>query len=339
MAGYQHKDGKNSPHVINWYEGPKRRTKAFKSKREAIRFKTQMEALEGTHSEELLFDTVACMHIQALEMTTTLGHRQEVLRVAEAFTELFYDLPVSSVTSAHLGKFRDHLLGHYKPSTTKQYVAHAVSILHYAEENGYIPKGTCPKVKYPKVIKAVPKWINETETQILLDRIKEPKIKLFVLFLVRAGMRKGEVQRVKWSDIKDGSVYITFKGNSRVVPLQADIVEALKCYPAEGAYVFPSAGGDSHCSNELPERVRKYIIACGFPQVNLHLLRHSFASQLSVIGVSIQTISQLLGHRNIQTTMIYTHVGNAQKEDAIAQLGQKPKVDQNQKPISFEACL
>jgi len=137
------------------------------------------------------------------------------------------------------------------------------------------------------------------------------------------GARASEVVNLKLIDVHLDSLFCkcTGKGNKqRVVPLGKPAVAAIRSYLAtlrpklvhanvEAPWVFVSRGGKALTREMLWILVKKYVLRAGLnPKVSPHTLRHSFATHLLSGGADLRTVQELLGHANIQTTQIYTHV-------------------------------
>lgn len=141
--------------------------------------------------------------------------------------------------------------------------------------------------------------------------------------LYATGSRASEVVGLKTADmyLDSGFCKCLGKGNKqRVVPLGAQAIGALRTYLAnlrptlvrpnpDTPWVFVSRGGRVLTREMLWILVKKYVKRAGLnPKVSPHTLRHSFATHLLAGGADLRTVQELLGHANIQTTQLYTHV-------------------------------
>jgi integrase/recombinase XerD len=141
--------------------------------------------------------------------------------------------------------------------------------------------------------------------------------------LYATGSRASEVVGLTVSDLYLESSFCkcTGKGSKqRVVPLGKPAVAALRTYltdlrprlvraAPDAATVFVSRGGKPLTREMLWVLVKKYVKRAGLnPRVSPHTLRHSFATHLLARGADLRTVQELLGHANIRTTQIYTHV-------------------------------
>ncbi len=141
--------------------------------------------------------------------------------------------------------------------------------------------------------------------------------------LYATGSRASEVVNLTLRDLFLESQFCrcTGKGNKqRVVPLGKPAVAALKAYleklrprlvrtAPDAATVFVSRGGKALTREMLWVLVKRYVKRAGLnSSVSPHTLRHSFATHLLTRGADLRTVQELLGHANIRTTQIYTHV-------------------------------
>ena len=149
-----------------------------------------------------------------------------------------------------------------------------------------------------------------------------------------AGLRASEVGTLKVNDFNEtlGIVNVIGKGNKqRIVPIGQPAIDAVKRYMAELRPHLTrfNDGRDgyrlllSHTGRPLErvavwQLVRKYALASGIRGVHPHLLRHSFATHLVAGGADLRVIQELLGHSDIGTTQIYTHVDRSHLRDTIA---------------------
>jgi integrase len=144
-------------------------------------------------------------------------------------------------------------------------------------------------------------------------------------------MRKGEILRVKWTDIdfKNNVIYLldTKNGDKKEVLINDMVKRALIQQPKykDGPYAFCNRDG-------RPFRdIRKSFIAAlkksGIINFRFHDLRHTFASQLVMSGVDLNTVRELMGHKSIRMTLRYAHLSPAHKKRAVDVLGQKWSLD------------
>jgi integrase/recombinase XerD len=149
-----------------------------------------------------------------------------------------------------------------------------------------------------------------------------------------AGLRASEVGTLKVNDFNEtlGIVNVIGKGNKqRIVPIGQPAIDAVKRYMAELRPHLTrfNDGRDgyrlllSHTGRPLErvavwQLVRKYALSSGIRGVHPHLLRHSFATHLVAGGADLRVIQELLGHSDIGTTQIYTHVDRSHLRDTIA---------------------
>ena len=172
------------------------------------------------------------------------------------------------------------------------------------------------------------RFLSESECRRLLDHAEKEDYPVFGLFM-NTGMRRAELVNLEWSDIDfmNGIIKIqrkTFwlpKTGEREIPMNEAAQEILMRLPKRGNFVFTNNKGKQidpdHVRLRLSETAKKAKIE---DLTEIHALRHTFASQLIANGVDLPSVQRLMGHTNIQTTMIYTHQTTDHLKSAISKL-------------------
>lgn len=155
-------------------------------------------------------------------------------------------------------------------------------------------------------------------------------LKPMVEISLNTGLRRGELFKIRWCDIKwdlstpvltvRGS--ISKNGRSRAVPLNQRAVEVLRAWGekriGQDTLIFPGKNGKPF--NTLKTAWTKIIEDAKIVDFRWHDLRHTFASRLVMKGVDLNTVRDLLGHKDIKMTLRYSHLSPTVKADAIGRL-------------------
>ena len=174
-------------------------------------------------------------------------------------------------------------------------------------------------VKRPKKDKKLPVVLSFDEVGRLITATENFKHKLLLMIIYSGGLRVGEAVKLKYEDVdfERKTIRITSgKGRKdRYTIISKAALERLKLYmePAPaGPWIFPGADSGRHLSIRSAEKIFETALhkAAIKKTASVHSLRHSFATHLLESGVDIRYIQQLLGHANIRTTEIYTHISN-----------------------------
>jgi len=162
----------------------------------------------------------------------------------------------------------------------------------------------------------IPIVLSKDELNRMLEQTSNLKHKLVLSLLYYAGLRLNEVRNLRWQDIdiERDMIHVKIaKGNKeRFVFLHENVKYLLKNYGANNeGLVVPSQYGGLYNKRTIQLIVKNAAEKAGIVKnVTPHTLRHSFATHLLENGVDIRYIQHLLGHKNLQTTQIYTHVAS-----------------------------
>ncbi len=162
----------------------------------------------------------------------------------------------------------------------------------------------------------LPLVLSKEEISRMIESTNNLKHRLIIMFLYYAGLRLDEARNIKWQDINFDRETIhlkTAKGDKeRVVFLHKKVIDALKMYGTrqEGLILVSQISG-LYNKRTIQQIVKHSSMKAGVrKKVTPHTLRHSFATHLLEAGADIRYIQQLLGHKDLKTTQIYTHVAN-----------------------------
>ena len=195
------------------------------------------------------------------------------------------------------------------------------------------------RISGPRKGRSLPKTLSEAEVTALLDAARAPgkkgapDIRLICLMelLYATGMRVTELVTLPVAAARGEPRMILVKGKGgkeRMVPLSPPARDALKAWlvvrdddeTSKGSpYLFPSSGKDGHLTRvRFHQIIKDLSVRAGVSpaKVSPHTLRHAFATHLLAHGADLRSIQQLLGHANVSTTEIYTHV----QEERLRQL-------------------
>lgn len=161
----------------------------------------------------------------------------------------------------------------------------------------------------------LPVVLSKEEITRMIEATANLKHKLVLMFLYYAGLRLDEARNIKWSDIdfERGIIHlkITKGKKERAVFLHPKLKEMLNIYGIKEGEVFNAQTGGKYNKRTIQMIVINAAKKAGIKKnATPHTLRHSFATHLLEAGADIRYIQELLGHKNIQTTQIYTHVAN-----------------------------
>ena len=182
---------------------------------------------------------------------------------------------------------------------------------------------------YPKrSVKSLPKFFSKEEVVLTLNATENLKHKAILATIYACGLRLNELITLELTDIKsaDGVILIRHsKGNKdRVVQLSDKLLKLLRTYflaykPSK--YLFEGQYGGQYSARSI-QLILKNAIKMAKINTNgsVHTLRHSYATHLLNAGVDVRVVQELLGHSNLRTTQIYTHVTDLQKRKVISPL-------------------
>ncbi|GMU90565.1 MAG: hypothetical protein AMXMBFR49_27700 [Chlorobiota bacterium] len=186
------------------------------------------------------------------------------------------------------------------------------------------------KVKLPKIPSKLPIYLKQSEFDLVLSNTESEIMKYVFIVAYYTGMRLGEIITLRFSMLDfteriiklDNQTNVTKSKRFRVIPMNQMVYDTLLKLQSNATsdFVFeslPSNNTSDYVGKFFKKVIRKLNLD---NRLHFHSLRHSFATNLAQKGIPVTVIQKLLGHQNIQTTMIYTHTSNTQLKDAIAVL-------------------
>lgn len=200
-----------------------------------------------------------------------------------------------------------------------------------------------PSVELFRIVPGDFDFFPPEESQRLLDGAEPGQWRTMILLALRAGLRISELRALKWSNIDleagrvivkesewEGEVGTPKGGKSAEVPLSAEIRQALATLPSRFArkFVFPGDKGKMLTRGECNSPIWRACRRAGLREVGWHVLRHSFASQLAMAGVSLKAIQELMRLASIAMVLRYAHLTPSVRSDAVALLDTKPHESQ-----------
>lgn len=172
-------------------------------------------------------------------------------------------------------------------------------------------RGLRIELKSPKLEKKLPTVLSKDEVRALIDAAGSRKSRLMIRTLYSTGMRVSELVDLDRSDIDSESGFLTVRSGKGKKMRRTIIDRALAAELLESSSTVKVFSGPSGAlSTRNVQAIIKLAAArAGIDKhVTPHVLRHSFATHLLESGTSIRVIQELLGHDNLQTTQIYTHI-------------------------------
>lgn len=182
-------------------------------------------------------------------------------------------------------------------------------------------------LSFPKIRreKKLPRILSTQQIALLLRSCDLYSKALFSV-IYDCGLRSFEACNLKWNDISFDRCQVHIKkgkgGKDRIVPISPKTLQVLQVYRRHYPsinLVFKSFGADKPINNGYIRKLLKHALQkTGLnTEYTIHSLRHSFATHLLEAGEDIQTVQQRLGHKSVQTTMIYLHLAKIEKRQCI----------------------
>lgn len=246
-----------------------------------------------------------------------------------------------TTTKADISRYiRELAAAEIKPASQARKLSAIRQLFKFLEAEGTITESPARGVTTPGKERALPKTLSVPEVDRLLDVAKRAADGLTGQELLRAvrhycllellyatGMRVTELVSLPRTALRGDPRVLTIKGKGgreRLVPLNATARKALDDYlnlgttPSDGLppiretrFVFPSSAAEGHFTRQrFAQDLKETASVAGIDpdRVSPHVLRHAFASHLLDRGADLRAVQSLLGHADISTTEIYTHV-------------------------------
>ncbi len=242
------------------------------------------------------------------------------------------NIPLLKITGHHI---QDYLFYLHDQNISRRSAARSLSSLRrfyaWQSREGRMGENPCELIESPKPDKPLPKTLTEQQVEDLLNApdLNSPlgiRDRAMLEILYASGLRVSELTGLSFSQLslQQGLVRITGKGNkTRLVPLGEEAQQYLKQYLKTARMdlmgqhppcdeIFVTNRGRGMTRQAFWYLIKRYAMQLGIPLDDLspHTLRHAFATHLLNHGADLRVVQMLLGHTDISTTQIYTHVAD-----------------------------
>ncbi|KAA3656670.1 MAG: site-specific integrase [Calditrichaeota bacterium] len=223
------------------------------------------------------------------------------------------------ISSFDVERYKTYRIRKVSPSTVNREIAclSRMYTLGKSWQKVYTnPVKSVQKFKEPK--KSF-RWWSEDEIEKVLNACQTDYMKAIVLVGINTGMRIDEILNLQWNDIDFQEKYITIQesknGEYRKVRMNAMAIDAINSMRKRGKYVFSHRNGKriKRINRGFSNLVTRAKIAHSTP----HVMRHTFASHLTMLGVDPHTIMELGGWKSLDMVLRYSHLAPEHKQHAV----------------------
>ncbi len=216
----------------------------------------------------------------------------------------------------------------YTNKSISRHLSSLRSFYNYLVEIKLIDSNIYKRIRNPKVEKKLPNYLSIVEIEKILDKLEEDEPrdieeKCIFELLYSTGIRVSEASNIKLKDIdlKNKSIRVFGKGSKeRIVYYGHQLDRLLNKYlecrykllvKGDNEYLFLNTKGNKISRSSIEGIIKKIERKSEINhKISPHVLRHSFATHLLDNGADLRSVQELLGHENLNTTEIYTHVSN-----------------------------
>ncbi len=270
-----------------------------------------------------------------LSKNTYLGYKNDLSEYIK-FTNIKIN---SELIEVDLNSYVKYLAKNFSIRTHCRKLSSIKNFYKYLFEKKIIASNIFLNVEFPKSSKSIPKVLEQNEILKIIDKSHENKsfkgkrLTIMIELLYATGIRVSEMVSLKLGNINEdlSQIIINTKGNKeRVIPIISSVKCQLKNYLNElktnfikksgSSFIFPSNSKDGHITrNRFFQLLQNLAISVNIEKdrVSPHVLRHSFATHLLEKGVDLRLIQESLGHKDISTTEIYTHLDRKRLKNAL----------------------
>jgi integrase/recombinase XerD len=257
---------------------------------------------------------------------TVEAYRRDLARLA-AFAAAA-SLRLEQLTRNDLETFvRESMVGGLSPTSAARLVATVRGFYRFLRLNGHVAQNPAEDVHAPRTFASLPRFLSLEDVDRLLQTpdVSAPRglrDRALIEVLYATGLRVSELVGLRLADLRLDQGYVQCLGKGRkqrIVPLGDEAARWVERYLANGRsallkraspFVFVNARGGGRLSRlGFWKLLKAYGVKAGIhAHISPHVLRHSFATHLLERGADLRAIQTMLGHADISTTQIYTHV-------------------------------
>lgn len=235
---------------------------------------------------------------------------------------------IKNITQKDLERYISSLsLKKRSSSTISRKISTIQSFFSYlVKRENVINKNPSIDLEHPTIDKALPIYLEIDEVMEMLKVIDNERDYAIVNIFLNCGLRASELVNLNLDNIKNNTLRINKgKGNKdRIINLNKICIDSINEYLKTRPDINNEALFISRNKNRLSYKavnklIKKYVKRAGLDETKYtpHKLRHTAATLMYQAGTDIRTIQEILGHSELSTTQIYTHVGDKQKQDAV----------------------
>ncbi len=262
----------------------------------------------------ILDDFLTVLSIEGKSPDTIASYKSKIM----TFARFVGELEIEKIENQHIVKYVTERRLTNKPNSITSYLVPLKGMFNYCLERGLVQKHPMAGMTLKRYAPPCRRFLNKEQAHALL-RSKYPiKWRLIIALGLYAGLRSIETFRLRADDIRCDLLYVFGKGSyERTVPIKPELQIILDEFfkqksSSSGALLGFSRG-----------YIRNVVIKIGKKEgikMSSHTLRHTFATHTLRNGADLETVSVLLGHKNIETTQLYVHSDSETKKDAVTNL-------------------
>ncbi|HUY90387.1 MAG TPA: tyrosine recombinase XerC [Pirellulales bacterium] len=264
---------------------------------------------------------------------TIKSYREDLEALAEHLKERYGQTPApEEITTLDLRGYLSGLHEHgYAKATIARRLASLRSFFRFGQREGWTKANPAKPLRNPRKSRSLPHFLSSAELGKLLsappaDQASGLRDRAILEVLYSAGLRVSELVGLNEGDLDlaGGIARVRGKGKrERLSPIGSFAAQALKAWfaerrlspkepPGPSAPIFVNRNGRRLTTRSVGRMLEKYLAITGLDRrTTPHTLRHSFATHLLDGGADIRSVQELLGHKSLVTTQIYTHVSTA----------------------------
>jgi len=244
--------------------------------------------------------------------TTIRAYRLDIRQMAD----FLGDKPAIEVTMADLRGWIEHLHGTMSPASIGRKIATARTYFRFGIREGWAKDNPAKQLDMPRRDQILPKVLTEQQIVEILDLAAPGRDRAMLEVMYAGGLRVAELVGLNLEDVDLDSCTVKVfgkGGRERMCPIGQKAVDAIMVY-LKTRRLLPGPLFQNYKGNRLSDRsVRTIVKKLG--DATPHTLRHSYATHLLNHGAGIRDVQELLGHKSIVSTQVYTHVSEGRKKN------------------------